>query len=198
MQKNVGVSKERKGSFESNGKEPFSERLKTLMHGRNIKQCADDWDIKLSTLKNYFSRLEARPRYEVLSKISNKEKVSIEWLLNGVGSNEPSSQQKNTPNAKILWLNRLTEMLELLSDEDVEALTRQLTLKGVETILYLLDDDNIKLLRLDRVMKEKVLGLQPRTPEEVARDDEEARECGPDTEGETLPQSLASNSKRAG
>ncbi|RAP70609.1 putative regulatory protein [Candidatus Erwinia dacicola] len=168
------------------------------MHGRNIKQCADDWDIKLSTLKNYFSRLEARPRYEVLSKISNKEKVSIEWLLNGVGSNEPSSQQKNTPNAKILWLNRLTEMLELLSDEDVEALTRQLTLKGVETILYLLDDDNIKLLRLDRVMKEKVLGLQPRTPEEVARDDEEARECGPDTEGETLPQSLASNSKRAG
>lgn len=198
MQKNAVTQKERKSSFESNRKEPFSQRLKILMHGRNIKQCADDWDIKLSTLKNYFSRPEARPRYEVLSKISNKEKVSIEWLLGEEDSNESLDQQKITSNAKTAWLIRLTEMLELLSDEDVEALTKQLTLKGVETILYLLDEDNIKLLKLDRVMKEKVLGLQPQTLEEAARIDEEARECGADHEGETLPQSLASNNKRAG
>ena len=49
--------------------------------------------------------------------------------------------------------------------------------KGIETILYLLDEDNIKLLKLDRVMKEKVLGLQPKTLEEAARLDEEARLC---------------------
>ena len=59
--------------------------------------------------------------------------------------------------------------------------------KGIETILYLLDEDNIKLLKLDRVMKEKVLGLQPKTLEEAARLDEEARECGSDNLGQKAP-----------
>lgn len=199
MKKNADKTKQPRGSFEVDRKEPFSDKLRKLQNGRTVKQCAEDWGINLSTLKNYFSRPEATPRFDVLSKISSTEGVSIEWLLGNEDSFEVVNSEKSFPKyARGVWHRRLTDMLELLDEDDLEALTKQLMLKGLETILYLLDEDNIKLLRMDRVMKEKVLGLQPKTLEEAARIDEEARECGSDTSCETLPQSLTSNRKQAG
>lgn len=199
MEKNESTTKQPQGSFESSRKEPFSDKLKKLQNGRTVKQCAEDWGINLSTLKNYFSRPDATPRFDVLSKISSTEGVSIEWLLGNEDSFEVARPRKPFPQyARGVWHRRLTDMLDLLDEDDLEALTKQLTLKGLETILYLLDEDNIKLLRMDRVMKEKVLGLQPKTLEEAARLDKEAKECGSDNSGETAPQSLASNHKQAG
>lgn len=165
-----------------------------------MKQCAIDWGLKQSTLKNYFFRPESKPKFEALSSISKAEGVSIEWLADGVVSNESSGFDPTNANSvpKEAWRNRLSEMLALLSEDDIEQLAKQLTLKGVETVLYLLDDDNIRLLKMDRVVKEKVLGLQPQTPAEAARVDEEARECDSVNTGETLAQSLASHGKRAG
>ncbi|WP_025123330.1 MULTISPECIES: transcriptional regulator [unclassified Serratia (in: enterobacteria)] len=145
------------GSFDSHGKEPFNVRLKQLLNGRTVKEASDDWGIKLSTIKNYFSRPESKPRYGVLSKIANCEGVSIEWLLGDSGSVEENRiPQMNSGRD---WRDRLVDMLNLLSDEELEALTKQLMRKGVETILQLLDEDNIKYLQLPDEERERLMAL---------------------------------------
>lgn len=184
------------GSFEASGKEPFNARLKLLLRGRTVKQAAADWDVKLSTIKNYFSRPESRPRYDVLSKISCSEGVSIEWLLGDKNSDEDSygTQLSSGP----FWLARLSDMLSLLDEETLEALTKQLTLKGIETVRYLLDEDNIRLMQLDAVVKEKILGQRSNAAREAALDSEQARECGPtEGAGQRLPHGLRGK-KQAG
>lgn len=198
MKKNVLATKQPQGSFEGLGKEPFSDRLKKLQNGRTVKQCAEDWDINLSTLKNYFSRPEAMPRFDVLSKISSTEGVSIEWLLGNEDSFEVLKAETVPPKgARGVWHRRLTDMLDLLDEDDLEALTKQLTLKGLETILYLLDEDNIALLRLDKVVKEKILGKQPETKAVTEQNYEKAKECGTDNKEHTYAENLASNKKQA-
>lgn len=189
------MAKALRGSFDAKTKEPFSFRLRQLLKGRTVKQAADDWDVNLSTVKNYFSRPDSNPRYDVLSKISNKEGVSIEWLLGENDSFEQKREAQMIPSRG--WRDRLIEMLDLLSDAELEAITKQLTLKGVETILYLLDDDNIKLLQLDYIIKEKILGMQPKTQSETALNHEKARECGLDSKNEAGEEILTSNRKRA-
>lgn len=197
MKKNIQPIKQPQGSFEGEGKEPFSDRLKKLQNGRTVKQCAEDWDINLSTLKNYFSRPEAMPRFDVLSKISSTEGVSIEWLLGNKDSFEDYKTESVPPKSTHgVWLSRLTDMLDLLDEDDLEALTKQLTLKGLETILYLLDEDNIALLRLDKVVKEKILGKQTQTKEVANQNYEKAKECGADNAERPAEESLASDNKR--
>lgn len=196
--------KEPIGSFPAKGKEPVIERIFQLVDRYPSRSAAARaWGINVNTLKNYYRRkdIHPTPRPAQLSKIAEVEGVSVEWLTTGEG--QPPKDTKKNPERRAHShnsddLEKLTEMLSFLSSKERKQLIETLTRKGVETILYLLDEDNINLLKLDRVMKEKVLGLQPQTLEEAARIDEEARECGANIEGETLPQSLASNSKRAG
>lgn len=166
--------------------------------------------MKVSTLQNYYKRKDITPipRKAQLIKIAEREGVSMEWLLTGSGE-EPIGKSQKSEKSELKTSRHLTrnkgkadekilELLSFLSEDEKEMILEVLVRKGIDTVLYLLDEDNIKLLKMDRVMKEKVLGLQPQTLEEAARIDEEARECGADHEGETLPQSLASDSKRAG
>lgn len=157
MEKNVSNEKQHEGSFDSNDKEPFANKLKMLMRGRTVRRCSEDWGINLSTLKNYFSRPDAKPRYEVLSKISNVEGVSVEWLLGEKDSFESKNKRCGITVEERQWHKRLSEMLFLLGENELEALTKQLTMKGLVTILYLLNDDNIRLLQLPSVLKEQIL-----------------------------------------
>lgn len=57
--------------------------------------------------------------------------------------------------------------------------------KGVETILYLLDEDNIDLMRMDPVVKEKILGRQPDPAKETSLDAQKKRERDADSELQT-------------
>lgn len=195
MEKNIDVLKVPKGSFEEQRKEPFVEKLKSLRNGRTVKQCSDDWGVKLSTLKNYFARPDSQPRFDVLSKISNHEGVSIEWLMGNEDSFEPSVGHCSDR----VWLQRLTEMLSMLEEEELEALAKQLTMKGLETILYLLDEDNIRLLRLDTVVKEKILGKHSvKNTAEANAIDKEARErVGSGTAGHERTPNLKQDKKQA-
>ncbi len=77
---------------------------------------------------------------------------------------------------------KILELLSFLSEDEKEMILEVLVRKGIDTVLYLLDEDNIKLLKMDRVMKEKVLGLQPQTLRRSCSYDDEARECGADHE----------------
>lgn len=166
--------------------------------------------MKVSTLQNYYKRkdINPTPRKAQLLKIAEQEGVTLDWLLTGDGKaplkpgvkNEMNDPSRGTHSSTNMTKadEKILELLSFLSQDEKDKFLEVLVRKGIEVVLYLLDEDNIKLLKLDRVMKEKVLGLQPKTLEEAARLDEEARECGSDTSGETLPQSLTSNRKQAG
>jgi len=198
-------------SFPSETKEPVINRVfKLVDRYPSRSEAARAWGMKVSTLQNYYKRkdITPTPRKAQLIKIAEQEGVSIEWLLTGTGDVSMKKNKKSEINelktSKHLTTHKgkadekILELLSFLSEDEKEKILEVLVRKGIDTVLYLLDEDNIKLLKMDRVMKEKVLGLQPQTLEEAARIDEEARECGANSEGETLPHNLASNNKRAG
>lgn len=95
-------------------------------------------------------------------------------------------------------IEELSALLSALSDAELNDLLITIKRKGVETLLYLLDERNIRLLALDDVVKEKYLGIQPKTPDDVASATDEARECGADNSEQTTSDSLASVKRQAG
>lgn len=155
------MRKEPKSVFQEAEKEPIIERIFQLVERYPSRSAAARaWDINVNTLKNYYRRqgITPTPRQHQLAKIAEVENVSMEWLLHGVGTTQekPVGTKKepfNTTSQKLL------EMFSVLSEEERLALIEVLTRKGVETILYLLDKDSIKLLQLPESVKAGVLRL---------------------------------------
>ncbi|SXE90250.1 helix-turn-helix domain-containing protein [Klebsiella variicola] len=75
-------AKEIEVSFTQFGKESIRDRIKSLFKGRSLRRVSLDWDLPYSTLNNYFAR-SATPSVDVLVKISDIEKVSLNWLATG-------------------------------------------------------------------------------------------------------------------
>ncbi|MFT4464377.1 MAG: hypothetical protein ACMX3H_06105 [Sodalis sp. (in: enterobacteria)] len=165
------MRKERLGIFQTHDKEPVIDRIAQLARRYPSRSAAARaWGININTLNSYYKR-EANPpmpRENLLSRIAECEEITLEWLQSG---------DDKTPN-KIEDRDGLVDMLLFLTKEEREQLTTMLARKGVETVLYLLDENNIELLRLDHVVKEKILGQQPQTQEEAALNARKARECG--------------------
>ncbi|EMM5104262.1 hypothetical protein WAT02_002266 [Serratia marcescens] len=197
MEKNQAATKEPLGSFESSGKEPFSARLSVLLKGRSINQAARDWGVNLSTLKNYFSRQSSTPRHEVLSKISASENVPIEWLLYGgsIESSEHVMQGAKLTNGLSESVQKIAAMLELLNQTEKDALVRTLMLKGVESVLYLLDEGNLRLLQLPQVVKDQILAVHSDDAAHVAADDKKV--CASTEEKDTTESRLVAKHKQA-
>ncbi|WP_163304466.1 hypothetical protein [Enterobacter ludwigii] len=176
-----------KRSFDEEAKEPVIERIFSLVDkypSRN--EAAKAWGINLNTLQNYYKRREQAPipRLGLLQKIAECENVSIEWLRDGVGQSpiqRDANPQMNANEHNSTMQNidhKLLALIGILSEEEKKSLFEVLARKGVETILYLLDEDNIKLLKLDYVVKEKILGKQSHGKEAENRNYEAAKECG--------------------
>ncbi|HBC0039417.1 TPA: hypothetical protein JGA48_003672 [Salmonella enterica] len=175
--------KEHDGSFAPGSKEPVINRIfKLVGRYRSRNEAAKAWGININTLQNYYKRkaLSPVPRKTLLEKIAQYEGVSLEWLQTGEGE-EPDMNTERTQIGSVPHHSDLDDkilsLIRFLSDSEKEALFQVLARKGIETLLFLLDEDNIRLLQMDRVVKEKILGIQPRTPEEQAFVDNEAREC---------------------
>ncbi|EEY6073187.1 TPA: hypothetical protein ACGQMH_004415 [Escherichia coli] len=177
------TQKEHNGSFAPDSKEPVINRIfKLVDRYRSRNEAAKAWGININTLQNYYKRkdLSPVPRKTLLEKIAQCEGVSLEWLQTGEGK-EPEKNTKRTQDGLVPphsdLDDKILSLIRFLSDSEKEALFQVLARKGIETLLFLLDEDNIRLLQMDRVVKEKILGIQPRTPEEQAFADNEAREC---------------------
>ncbi|HAD6861429.1 hypothetical protein [Salmonella enterica] len=177
------LQKEHEGSFAPDSKEPVINRIfKLVGRYRSRNEAAKAWGININTLQNYYKRkdLSPVPRKTLLEKIAQCEGVSLEWLQTGKGE-EPKINPKRTHEGSMTHHSdldgKILSLISFLSDSEKEALFQVLARKGIETLLFLLDEDNIRLLQMDRVVKEKILGIQPRTPEEQAFADNEAREC---------------------
>lgn len=172
------MTKERECIFPERQKKPIIERLAQLIrHHPSRSAAARAWGVNINTLNSYFkNELDPpMPRENLLAKIADYEGISLDWLKYGDNEAVSPENTKSTKNSDAR--DSLLTMLGFLTDEEVEQLTSLLARKGVETMLYLLDEDNIRLLQMDRVVKEKILGIQPKTPEEQAFTNNEAREC---------------------
>jgi len=150
------VKKEPKGVFEEPGKEPVIERVFRLIERYPSRSAAARaWGINVNTLKNYYRRQEIQPtpRPSQLKKIADVEGVSLEWLATGQGEG-PKNQVRTS---EVSQNDRLTDMLAYLTEAERVSLTEVIARKGLETILYLLDEDNIKLLQLPSALKQQIL-----------------------------------------
>ncbi|BBR57886.1 MULTISPECIES: helix-turn-helix domain-containing protein [unclassified Klebsiella] len=169
--------KETYGSFETGEKERFAERLEQLLRGRSKYQAAKDWGINQSTFKNYFSRQGSLPRFEVLEKISKHEHVSIEWLVGretdildsdyAASSTilEPASEYdtrapSHTMNERVVnYDTGLFSIFSILSEEEKKSLFELIARKGVDTVLQLQDERNLKLIQCPDYEKDRLLIL---------------------------------------
>ncbi|MGQ8700569.1 MULTISPECIES: hypothetical protein [Serratia] len=188
------MRKERQSTFQEQGKEPVIDRISLLVRRHPSRSAAARaWGVNINTLNSYFKteKDSPMPRDNLLSRIAESEGVSLEWLRSGQGET-PVKHEKHESDG-----DGLTEILSFLTRDERRQLTAMLARKGVETILYLLDEDNIALLKLDKVVKEKILGKQPQTEAVANHNYEKAKECGADNEERADTESLASDKKRA-
>ncbi|EJK1075288.1 hypothetical protein NKN81_003867 [Salmonella enterica] len=134
------MRKERQGSFADNAKEPVIDRITQLIRRYPSRSAAARaWGINVNTLNSYYKNdvPAPTPRENLLAKIAESEGVSLEWLATGVG------ESPKTPTCR----DKLSEILDFLTVGERQQLATILARKGVETILYLLDEDNINLLK---------------------------------------------------
>lgn len=175
-------SKNTTGSFESDQKEPFSEKLNRLLKGRSLYRAAKDWNVNFSTLKNYYARPESTPRVEVARKIAAVEGVSLEWLLDRDSKEtEPcmdkffgdvivSADQATivdidplecefTNESKADYEIGLSSIFSILSEEEKLSLFELIVRKGVDTVLQLKDERNLKFIQCNDYDKDRLLIL---------------------------------------
>lgn len=92
-------------------------------------------------------------------------------------------------------MQKIAAMLELLNQTEKDALVRTLMLKGVESVLYLLDEGNLRLLQLPQVVKDQILAVHSDDAAHVAADDKKV--CASTEEKDTTESRLVAKHKQA-
>ncbi|WP_164119804.1 transcriptional regulator [Serratia marcescens] len=124
-------------SFADDEKESFKQRLQQLIGHRSVRAAARDWGLSVSTLNNYLTK-GTEPALKVVQVVAKKERVSLDWLANGIESSTlaapsvptaPSIQNDN--HLRNMWLM----VLDSLDEPDALALIKAIHRKGVEGLL---------------------------------------------------------------
>ncbi|WP_273974871.1 hypothetical protein, partial [Serratia ureilytica] len=148
------MRKEHERSLPDDRKEPIIERIFALVErypSRN--EAAKAWGININTLQNYYKRRELAPtpRHQLLEVIANHEGVSLEWLTDGIGEapvNTKNEHKKEHTSTEVVDPDaRLATLFSILSDREKQSLFEIIVRKGVDTVLRLSDERNIKLLQ---------------------------------------------------
>ena len=126
-----------KGIFPEEGKEPVISRIfKLVDRYPSRSDAARVWDMNINTLQNYYKRKDICPipRRAQLLKIAEQEKVSLEWLLTGIGNDlertnkdETEEQKEQLSDNEKQWL----EMYRLLNEDEQERLLYQVKREGI-------------------------------------------------------------------
>lgn len=88
----MATRKENDFAISEEGKEKIADRLRVLIGKRSVRAAAQDWGLSFSTLNNYLTR-GTEPSLNVVIKIANVERVSVEWIATGT---EPE-KRNDTP-----------------------------------------------------------------------------------------------------
>ncbi|WP_140918685.1 helix-turn-helix domain-containing protein [Limnobaculum xujianqingii] len=190
------MTKEPKGTLLSKGKVPVIERIAELARKYPSRSAAARaWGINVNTLNSYYKNETPPPvpRENLLARIAEREGVSLDWLKTG------KDEIPKLPENSVIR-DGLSDLLSFLTDEERYQLTMVLTRKGVETILYLLNEDNLLLLQQPDTLKAHMLQeyVTGKLRDESAISNDQDKVCARSGEKQTPPQSLASGQKKAG
>ncbi|MXP48690.1 hypothetical protein FD733_02155 [Pantoea sp. Eser] len=112
------------------------------------------------TERSAVSRKVAREKWERRKRnTSGKRGVTYEYRMPAKALEINATEVRPMDHRPAI--EEFNALLSALSDTELNDLLLILKRKGVETLLYLLDERNITLLKLDDVVKEKFLGIQP-------------------------------------
>lgn len=124
-------------SFEEEGKESISTRLRGLIGDRSIRAAAKDWGLSFSTLNNYLTR-GIEPSLNVALKIAHVEHVSVEWIATGKDGdflekkkNELLDRDVQEEKIKNKWLM----ILDSIDLDDADSLIKAIHRKGITSII---------------------------------------------------------------
>lgn len=151
--------KKPEGAFLEDDKEPVIERINELIQRYPSRSAAARaWGININTLKSYFRRGDSvpTPRENILIRIANSEGVGLDWFKAGARLTQESPKSPKSPSKE---KDRLQEMLSFLTPDERQQLTALLARKGIELVLYLLDERNIELLQSDDDVKHRALAM---------------------------------------
>lgn len=150
------MKKERQGTLQVEGKEPVINRIAQLaLSYPSRSAAARAWGVNINTLNSYYKKEKDAPipRDNLLLRIAESEGVSLQWLRTGIDET-PIKHEKNEISG-----DKLVEILSFLTSDERQQLTELLVRKGVETVLYLLDENNLKFLQFPDDEKERLMAL---------------------------------------
>ncbi|APJ78098.1 XRE family transcriptional regulator [Escherichia coli] len=148
-------------SLVDRGKESFRERLVKLIGGRSVRTAASDWGIPPSTLNNYIHK-GTEPSFKIACLISDKERVSLNWLAYGeelTATANSLSNQTAQPSPDIT--NELAnELLKRASTEDKELLINAICDMGIKGILKRLQQPTRQAKQAANTLEEQENAIQ--------------------------------------
>ncbi|WP_089587872.1 helix-turn-helix domain-containing protein [Escherichia coli] len=148
-------------SLVDRGKESFRERLVKLIGGRSVRTAASDWGIPPSTLNNYIHK-GTEPSFKIACLISDKERVSLNWLAYGeelTATANSLSNQTAQPSPDIT--NELAnELLKRASTEDKELLINVICDMGIKGILKRLQQPTRQAKQAANTLEEQENAIQ--------------------------------------
>ncbi|WP_105492320.1 helix-turn-helix domain-containing protein [Escherichia coli] len=148
-------------SLVDRGKESFRERLVKLIGGRSVRTAASDWGIPPSTLNNYIHK-GTEPSFKIVCLISDKERVSLNWLAYGeelTATANSLSNQTAQPSPDIT--NELAnELLKRASTEDKELLINAICDMGIKGILKRLQQPTRQAKQAANTLEEQENAIQ--------------------------------------
>jgi Helix-turn-helix. len=176
----------------------FAERLKGLIPENGIRELCRITGISYGAMQKYLSG-SSSPKLDNLTLLADTLRVDIGWLATGKmpeGLNEEKKVQNTA--SSITTSNFLVEILSTLSLEEQNELARLFARKGVEIALYLLDEENIKLLQQPDTLKAHMLNEYVTGDHVVGKSDAPGsidKVCAPADETQATTESLASEKK---
>lgn len=135
------AQKESEFAFDEAGKESISDRLRQLIGKRSVRAAAQDWGLSFSTLNNYLTR-GTEPSLNVAIKISNVERVSVEWLATGIAQeNNESFKSESTEKTRELLRSTWVAAFEFMNQADAEAILRIIISGGARGLIKLAEHE---------------------------------------------------------
>jgi transcriptional regulator with XRE-family HTH domain len=148
-------NEEHRGSIATN---EIKQRVLSLIGDRSRRAAAKAWGMNISTLTNFLENSSV-PTYELLNRIAGAEDVDTEWLITGDTSIKvPARLYENTLTRGEI-ISELLHSFEALSTHELNSLRWFFKRKGIEAMLYLLNESDFKLLQLPDEEKERLMAL---------------------------------------
>ncbi|GKX57443.1 hypothetical protein SOASR030_35550 [Leminorella grimontii] len=166
----------------------FGERLKKAMGGMSNSELGRKSGMSEATIRKYLQG-KIYPGIDSAALIANACNVPLMWLVSGIELNDEKREVSSL----------LSELLGHLDEVDKQMLTNLLVKEGINTLLALLDKNNLLLLQQPDTLKAHMIQeyiTGPLREEEATTASTTNKVCARANEEQTTPESLTNTRPR--